>query len=363
VAGHSPYSRKSNRAFWSRSVSSGFTAQDTLDNAIPLININDIVVSAGSCFAANLVPYLEQVGITYLRTELPHKAFADLPENFGYRGFSAAYGNIYTARQFRQLLDRSLGLFRPLEDRWNVGEHVLDPYRPGLRYPARSNVEFDLLTAQHLRATRSAFEQCTLFVFTLGLTEAWVSKQDGAVFPACPGTIAGTFDPERHAFHNFTVEEVREDLKAFVGRLRSINPNARVILTVSPVPLVATAGDEHVLVATTYSKSVLRVAAGEVAGSESNVYYFPAYEIVTGPQAPHDYFEVDRRNVSKAGVDAVMNALLSRCIDSAQLMPPSRNVSDTQAAPSGDSTMELSRLISEAECEEAMADVKQNSAL
>ena len=44
--------------------------------------------------------------------------------------------------------------------------------------------------------------------------------------------------------------------------LRDYNENMRFILTVSPVPLVATAGSEHVLAATLYSKSVLRAVAG-----------------------------------------------------------------------------------------------------
>jgi hypothetical protein len=55
------------------------------------------------------VPSLEQAGFTYLRTEAMHPAFADLPEErFGYSRYSAAYGNVYTARQLLQLLKRAL---------------------------------------------------------------------------------------------------------------------------------------------------------------------------------------------------------------------------------------------------------------
>ena len=88
-------------------------------------------------------------------------------------------------------------------------------------------------------------------------------------------------------------------------------PTCRVIITVSPVPLVATATDQHVLVATTYSKAVLRVAAGEVAAALPEVVYFPAYELVTGPQAPGEYYAEDKRDVTPEGVGAVMNALMA----------------------------------------------------
>jgi hypothetical protein len=268
------------------------------------------------------VPSLEQAGFTYLRTEAVHPAFADLPkERFGYQRYSAAYGNVYTARQLLQLLKRALGMFVPVEDRWVTPSAVIDPFRPGLRYPARSGREFDLLTAQHLGKTRQAFEQATVFIFTLGLTEAWISRLDAAVFPACPGTVAGSFDPDRHEFRNFDTAETAADLREFTRVLRSINPGVRIILTVSPVPLVATATGDHVLSASIYSKSVLRVAAAELAGLEPEIVYFPAYEIVTGPQAPDGFFEADRRNVSAAAIKSVVAALLAHCEAAGEASP------------------------------------------
>jgi hypothetical protein len=278
-----------------------------------LLHPDDRVMSAGSCFAANIVPYLEKSGFEYVCTEARPRTFAKAPpENLGYDNFSAAYGNIYTARQLRQLLDRIQG-WMPAEQVWQVEEEFVDPFRPGLLYRARSLDEFHVLTNHHLERVRLAFETATVFVFTLGLTEAWVSKLDGAVYPACPGTVSGEFDPERHSFYNMTVVDVVQDLTCFIEDVRRMNPTLRIILTVSPVPLVATATGGHVLPATIYSKSVLRVAADEVARSVSNVIYFPAYEIVTGPQAPPEFYEADRRNVSRAAVDAVMAAFLARC--------------------------------------------------
>ena len=172
--------------------------------------------------------------------------------------------------------------------------------------------------------------------------------------------IAGQYDPARHRFHNFTVAETRDDLHAFVGRLRQVNPGVRVILTVSPVPLVATATDQHVLTATTYSKAVLRAAAGELAALDDGVTYFPAYEIVTGPQAPERYFEANRRDVSELAVSAVMRALLSGLPAGISLFSGvalegathPRGTAQHQSA----SLLELSRRVAEAECDEALVE-------
>jgi hypothetical protein len=353
-----PYQTQGDLAFWSRSVSRNFAAKALLgnQNGESLFKLDDKVVSAGSCFASNLIPWIEKEGLEYLRTEELPPQFQKLPENLGYRNFSAAYGNIYTARHLRQLYEQALGLRKPIEDRWYVDDLIIDPYRPGLAYPAESDAEFDLIRSAHLSAVKKAFHSATVFVFTLGLTEAWASKEDGSVFPACPGTISGVFDDNRHEFKNFTVSEVTDDLFSFITLLRESNENVRFIITVSPVPLVATATDSHVLLASTYSKSVLRVAAQQIAQSVAGVTYFPAYEIVTGPQAPFEYFESDRRNVSEIAVAEVMGSLLeglsSRKIDSEAISNTGSKLKNSL----GRRISEISRRIARAECDEAMMD-------
>ena len=125
---------------------------------------------------------------------------------------------------------------------------------------------------QHFAAVREMFENLDVFVFTLGLTECWVSRIDGAAFPICPGVQGGSFDKRRYVNCNETVDDVITEMSTFLVHLARVNPRAQVILTVSPVPLAATAKqDEHVLTATTYSKSVLRVAAGMLASRFPNV--------------------------------------------------------------------------------------------
>jgi hypothetical protein len=344
-----PYRSFPARQFWAKAVSTSYDASTIGDYPVPLIRPKDKVVTAGSCFAANLIPFLEKAGFRYLKTDYTHPLFQRIPqENLSYGKFSAGYGNIYTVRQLYQLLLRTLGEFKPLEDRWAVGCRYLDPFRPALAYAARSDREFDALTASYLRAVKRAFTECDAFVFTLGLTEAWVSTLDGAVFPACPGTISGEYDPERHSFVNFTVDDVRGDLRKFILRLRELNPNVRIILTVSPVPLVATAEPKHVLSSTTYSKSVLRVAAEMAAREFEDVHYFPAYEIVTGPQAPEDVFEPDRRNVSKHAVEMVMGAFLSACA-----VPGSLQTTGAVAPSLASGAEQLSARLADLECEEA----------
>jgi hypothetical protein len=164
--------------------------------------------------------------------------------------------------------------------------------------------------------------------------------------------VAGTFDRKHHECVNFTAAEVAVDLGSFVTELRAINPHVRVILTVSPVPLVATATPHHVLAANMYSKAALRVAADAATREHPDVHYFPAYEIVVGPHAPADFFEADRRSVAKHGVDTVMAAFLAHCERGGG------RVTDPAGQPSSNpgAVQDLSRRIIDEECEEAALD-------
>ena len=364
-----PYKSAPARSFWHKALTGGGDL-DLSAPAAPLIRRADHVVSAGSCFAANIVPFLESAGFTYVREERWPAVFGALAQdNFSYAKFSAGYGNIYTPRQAVQLLQRARGCFKPLEDRWPADDgSIIDPFRPGLRYRASSDAEFDALTAQHLRAVLAAVRQADVFIFTLGLTEAWLSNRDGAVFPACPGTVAGEFDPALHRFHNFNAAEVTQDLGALITLAREINPRLCFVLTVSPVPLVAAAQDEHVVLATVYSKSVLRVAAAEAVQRHRGVSYFPAYEIVTGPQAPHDFFEADRRSPSQRAIRTVMRAFLKQCeteyvladedvapavVDAALAKPQAEGAAQGGGQAMAAYARELSNLIVDVDCEEA----------
>jgi hypothetical protein len=157
------------------------------------------------------------------------------------------------------------------------------------------------------------FRSLDVFIFTLGLTEAWRSKHDGAVFPLAPGVTAGEWDPKLYEFVNFRVDEVVADLTLFLRTLKEVNGTARVILTVSPVPLIATYEQTHVLAATTYSKSVLRVAAEEIVRGHSNVSYFPSFEIITGNFNRGSYYADDLRSITSDGVNHVMRLFTKHC--------------------------------------------------
>lgn len=307
-----PYRDLPDYAFWRRSVSAIEPEEVDPVIAVPFtISPNDPVATAGSCFAQYIAKTLADQGFNYLVTEPGPLSDGALNENYGV--FPARFGNVYSTRQLLQLFERAYGRFVPEDQIWRRPDGAfIDPFRPQIQsagFSTEAAVEADRVA--HLAAVRRMFETCKLFIFTLGLTETWSSRRDGAAVPVAPGVVGGPVSGAEYRFENLSVPEMTRDLMALIDRLRQVNPAVRLILTVSPVPLIATYEKRHVLVSTVYSKSALRVVAEMVVEQSTGVAYFPAYEIVTGHHTRYRYFDDSLRDVTPQGVARVM-ALFSR---------------------------------------------------
>lgn len=344
-----PYSQLPDYAFWSRSVAKidPASVDPTSEPPFKLSNL-DRIATAGSCFAQHIARTLTREKFTYLVTEPG-------PEARNYGVFPARFGNIYSTRQLLQLFQRAYGLFVPADNIWRRRDgRFVDPFRPQVEPDGFSTIEeLRQDQATHFAAVRTMFETADVFIFTLGLTESWEAELDGAVVPLAPG-VAGGPDNASYRFVNRKVPEMIQDLTAFITKLRVIRPNLRVILTVSPVPLVATYEPRHVLVSTIYSKAALRVVAEEVSQSLPDVAYFPSFEIVTGHHTRYAHFEDDLRSVRPSGVDHVMSLFKRRflTVDAPPVAAPART---PKAAVSADQAKEFDALY-QVVCDEEALD-------
>ena len=308
--GTHPYKDLPDHQYWRRSVSS--VPAENIDPVVeaPFTISKDMhIATVGSCFAQHISRYLLANDYRYFVTEKAHPLLSeDQIEKHNYGVFPARFGNVYTAAQLKQLHARAYG-----EDRWDEKPWLLengrlvDPFRPLIEPEGFINAaELNQDRQQHLQATRSMFAKMDVCIWTLGLTEHWRSRQSGAVYPLCPGVHGGQFDPKQHEFHNATTQETINDTLEVFKKIRAVNKKCRFIITVSPVPLIATALPQHVMVSTCYSKSILRVAAQEICQSMSDCAYFPSYELITSAANRGSYYAEDLREVTSAGVDHAM---------------------------------------------------------
>jgi hypothetical protein len=162
------------------------------------------IVTAGSCFAQHFAKALVARRYRWLDFEPgPAGLTAEQRKDYHYGTFSFRTGNIYTPRMLRQWLTWALTDTPVPDEVWEKDGRFYDPFRPGVEPGGFVSPE-ELYASRRdtLAAIAAAVKGAHVFVFTMGLTEAWQNRATGVEYAVCPGTVAGRFDAEAHGFVN-----------------------------------------------------------------------------------------------------------------------------------------------------------------
>lgn len=311
-----PYGDLPASAFWRSAIVEAECPSDVYVKKY-LITKADRLMTAGSCFAQKIGAALSVSGFQVIDAEPPPKG---LPRwrhgTYGYGLYSARYGNIYTTLQLLQLAREALRVKDLDVIAWKKNDRYVDALRPSIEpYGFQSLAELRAHREHHLDRVRYCLLEMDVLIFTLGLTEAWRHRPSGRILPVAPGVITDNVQLDEYEFINFGYHDNLRYLKRFlrlVERYREKQSPLRLVLSVSPVPLTATASSRHVLVANTYSKAVLRAVAEELFLNNPNVDYVPSYEMVTNPRQLSRHYCGNWRSISDEGVAAAMSVFLEQ---------------------------------------------------
>ena len=242
----------------------------------PFIDKKTSIVAFGSCFADNISYHLHRCGYNVATKQ---DAVAHISR--------AGDGIVNTFAVLQQFLWAWEGK-QPTQELWHGYDAQVHGYDEDIRI-----------------ATRSMLNKTDVFVITLGLSEIWYDEPTGEVFwRAVP---SDKFDASRHKFRVATQFENEQNLHKILLAIRRHRPKARVIFTLSPIPLTATFRPMSCVVANAASKANLRSAIDEfmhiVELCDKNVFYFPSYELVLSFNNP---WMEDRRHVHRHIIDFIM---------------------------------------------------------
>ncbi|MBA6264343.1 MAG: GSCFA domain-containing protein [Colwellia sp.] len=272
----------------------------------PIMTLRTPIGSAGSCFAFEISKYFQENNYNYVVTERNDSINSGLVID-GYQPgdsiakFCANYGILFNSPSFSQLAEKAFGLrsFEKLLIESEQGVY-LDPYRENVFFRSQQAYLEDY--DRHIAAVKSSFLNCEVFVVTMGLNECW-ELHDGTVMSRNPRE--NMFQLVKHKI--LTVEENVFHIQRFFDIIKAHNPDFKLIISVSPVPFLATgrADEHHIITANVHSKAVLLVAAEKLVANNADMYYLPSYELVT--QCEKEAWHPDRRHVKSEVVARVVS--------------------------------------------------------
>ena len=283
----------------------------------------DRFYAIGSCFARGLEHSLAKHKIA---VESAASEFAKLqPAKRGVSGlgFTNKYNTYSILNELRWALDPDAEF--PVESIvQSTNTTWYDPHTtPTLNL---AGLEETLERRALIQTVTKRIKNCRAVVVTLGLAEVWRDVQADVFVNCTPLHVAYTLNPDaapslftgqpsRYKFHLTGFAENWANLEAIYALLSQYgHPDFRIVVTVSPVPLMNTFSTMDIVVANTWAKSLLRALAQEWASAHTNVDYFPSYEIVQNSDRIAAW-ERDLRHVRGAGAQHIMELFMQSYLE------------------------------------------------
>src|SRR5438046_1459206 len=273
---------------------------------------DDKFYAIGSCFARGLEFALrkrkfavESAAPEFARLQPVNKALSGL-------GFTNKYNTFSILNELRWALDPE-AVF-PIDSIVQVTESTwFDPHiTPTLEL---AGLQETLDRRAMLQTVSKRIANCRAVIITLGLVEVWRDCEVDVYTNSTPARSVLKTQPKRYEFHVTSFAQNWANLEAIHALLtRYCHPEVRIVITVSPVPLMATFSKMDVVVANTYGKSLLRAVAQEWAATHLNVDYLLSYEIVQNSSRAA-VWERDLRHVTGAGVQQIMELFLRNYLE------------------------------------------------
>ncbi len=118
-----------------------------------------------------------------------------------------------------------------------------------------------------------------VFILTLGVAPAFFDRATGNFVLPRPTALNSRVLAEKYLYRTTSVRENVENVLYVIKFIRTIAPDIKIVVTVSPVPLLASFEYESAVQADCLSKSTMRLVAHEVVTNScvSDIFYWPSF--------------------------------------------------------------------------------------
>lgn len=224
--------------------------------------ISDPVITLGSCFAATM-------GQRFVDNK-----FITLTNPFG---------TVYHPLAIHRLLDYSIANQAPSRETYLNRDGVWYDYDFHSSLHASSADALANLLHERISIVHDFLRRARVLILTYGTAWAYSLRETGRSVGNCHRMPSSLFDK-----HLTSPREMIKSFQDSLRRLHEVNPQLRIVLTVSPVRHV-----KDTLPLNSVSKSALRLACHHLQEEEPLVDYFPSYEILLDDLRDYRFYQDD----------------------------------------------------------------------
>lgn len=259
-----------------------FTTKIPIPTTENPIDYDSKILSLGSCFAVNIAEKLDY---------------------FKFQNCCNPFGILFHPLAIYEIIRRSVsGQTFTAEDIVNHNDlwHSLDAHSD-LSHSDKEILLLNLNTA--LNQTRESIQNATHLILTYGTAWVYRYKTSGKVVANCHKIPQSQFEKEL-----LSVDAIIESIAQTMALVRDVNPDCRVIVTISPVRHIKDGFVEN-----QRSKAHL-IAAIHSLGHEA-FEYFPSYEIMMDELRDYRFYASDMLHPNPTAIDYIWERFSTTHID------------------------------------------------
>ncbi|MBC5839913.1 GSCFA domain-containing protein [Flavobacterium sp. F-380] len=261
-----------------------FRTQIPISQSNHLIDYNVKMVSLGSCFAENMSAKLDY---------------------YQFQNYCNPFGIIFNPSSIEKLIDRiTTKKYYTEKDIFFYNEHW-HCFELHSQF-SNPNKELFLISINGLiDVTRQKIEQASQIIITYGTAWIYRSRESMEIVANCHKVPQKEFDKEL-----LSVALIQESITNTIELIRSINPSASFIFTISPVRHIKDGFVQNQL-----SKSHLFSALHDVLQKKNDgVSYFPSYEIMMDELRDYRFYTEDMLHPNQVAIDYIWERFVDTAI-------------------------------------------------
>jgi len=248
------------------------------------IALKDNIFTVGSCFADTIGNHLT--------------------EN-KFRVWNNQFGSIYNPISIHRLVLFSLRSELPISDSYLKNEGIYLNYNFHSSHSALSRQELETKIKNSIAGATEFLKNTNRIIITYGTAFVYRLKSGNEIVANCHKISSTNFTKSL-----LKESEIFESFKNLYSNLKSINPNCKIILTVSPVRHL-----KETLELNSVSKSVLRLSCHSIVNQFSDVDYFPAYEILLDDLRDYRFYKTDRLHPTEEAAEYIWEKFIDAYFD------------------------------------------------